>query len=278
MTSERSRQFRPRGHFTCRMIPRPGMSVTRLSRSTCTSPTAGTSASGCAETDPPRLGLGQRRRLDDRALHRFVVGAHAARFAQLHVDDLPGRQLHDVENRLRIAGDVGRQDDVALDLGLDAADVSVERLGLRGFRRLAPRPGARGRPAPSARRLRAPAARARRRAAFRPAFFFSASRLSASRFSASRLSLSSRARSACSCFALSAISALLGCGGSTWTGFGGSGAGFGGSGALRRLRRGFGGSGAAWAVRARAWAARVQVSAEAASASRSSPAERTAPR
>jgi hypothetical protein len=73
----------------------------------------------------------QRRGLEDCALHGFVVGPHAARLAQLYVDDLARGQLHDVEYGLGIALQVGRDNDIAADLGLDAADVIGVRFGMR---------------------------------------------------------------------------------------------------------------------------------------------------
>src|SRR5262249_46153447 len=62
--------------------------------------------------------------------YRLVVGAHPTRFLELHVDDLSRRELYDVEDRLGVAGDVGRHDDVALDFRLNPADVLVDRFCL----------------------------------------------------------------------------------------------------------------------------------------------------
>src|SRR5262249_39757564 len=45
------------------------------------------------------------------------------RFAQHRVDDLPGRELHDFEDRFGIALQLGRQHDVPLDFCLDPANV-----------------------------------------------------------------------------------------------------------------------------------------------------------
>jgi hypothetical protein len=97
-----------------------------------------------------RHGSWQRRRFQDPALHGVVIGAHAARLAQLDVDDLAGRQLHDVEDRLGIADDVGRQVDVTADPAADLVDPVELRLVARR-----PGGGLRGAPARFRIRLRA---------------------------------------------------------------------------------------------------------------------------
>src|SRR5271165_6042077 len=80
------------------------------------------------------VGPWQRRGLDDGALHGFIVSAYSARLAELYVDDLASGQLDDVEYGLRIALHVGRNNHIAPDLGLDAADVIGVRLGPRCVR------------------------------------------------------------------------------------------------------------------------------------------------
>src|SRR5262245_55826910 len=64
--------------------------------------------------------LGQRRGLEDGAVDRLVVARVAARLALAHAEHVPTRQQRDVEDRLRIAGQVGGQQDVAADLAADA--------------------------------------------------------------------------------------------------------------------------------------------------------------
>ena len=54
----------------------------------------------------PAIRARQRRGLEYRALHGFVVSAAAARLAQRGIDDLARRQLHHLEDRLRVAGQV----------------------------------------------------------------------------------------------------------------------------------------------------------------------------
>jgi hypothetical protein len=67
--------------------------------------------------------------MTDRALTALVVRAHALEAPQHGVDDLAGRQLDEFEDRLGIAVHVGRQDDVALHLRLDASNVVCLRAG-----------------------------------------------------------------------------------------------------------------------------------------------------
>src|SRR5713101_467284 len=77
------------------------------------------------------FGLGKRRGLQDRAVHRLVVAGVAARFALFHRQYLARGQQRDVEYRLRIAGQIARQDDVAADLGADLLLPGGERFRAR---------------------------------------------------------------------------------------------------------------------------------------------------
>src|SRR5512134_1252326 len=69
----------------------------------------------------------QRRGFQDRALPRVVERAVAARARELHAQHFAGRQERDVELRLRVPGQVGRQDDVRADLRLDLVLPRVQR-------------------------------------------------------------------------------------------------------------------------------------------------------
>src|SRR5437870_5263860 len=73
------------------------------------------------------LGLGQRRRLQDGALHGIVVALVPARLAQADAEHFAGRQLGHIEDRLRIAAHVARQADVAADLRADLVHPGGER-------------------------------------------------------------------------------------------------------------------------------------------------------
>src|SRR6266571_3746796 len=77
---------------------------------------------------------GERRAFQDRPLDRLVVGLVAARFSEPHRKHFAGRQLYDIEDRLRVSPDIERQRDVELDLGADL--VGIARIDRRvGSRR-----------------------------------------------------------------------------------------------------------------------------------------------
>ena len=154
----------------------------------------------------------------------------AARLAQRRLDDLAGRQLHDVEDRLGIAGESAGTITLPLTLAWMRRIQSASRFRARAMRR---RPAA-----PRAAWIFALGLRAQLRLALAPRrshrghllllplLASSASRRSSSlrfvldcfSFSASRVSsrsVSSRTLRSCSCLALSAMSAACGSGFST---------------------------------------------------------------
>src|SRR6266487_2558627 len=82
------------------------------------------------------VGPGERRAFQDRPLDRLVVGLVAARFSEPRREHFAGRQLHDIEDRLRVSLNLGRQHDVELDLGADLVGVSGVDRRVRGRREL----------------------------------------------------------------------------------------------------------------------------------------------
>src|SRR5579871_5645891 len=75
-----------------------------------------------------RVRLRQRGGLKDSALDGVVITFVAARFYELRLpEDLSSGQQRHFEDRFRVADDVGRQQDVAADLGADLVGPGGER-------------------------------------------------------------------------------------------------------------------------------------------------------